>query len=168
MRFSTTQARDRLSEIITRVQDPREYCVLTRHGRPVAAIVSMAELKRIWADENIEEIGAGRHVPSMFLFGKGTEYKTTSEAAAAIHQIQLDRRTEREVLARAGKTPLPGGELTMEVEVAVPEAPPRRRRWWRFRRAKEAAPEAKRREISDEVRAELSDLVAHNFYRRDG
>lgn len=174
MRISTSAARDQLSAIITRVQDPREFCVLTRHGRPVAAIVSMTELKRIWLDEEIEDISSGKHYPAKFIWGPTTKYATNAEAAAAIHKVQLDRKMEREVLARAGKAPVPGGEVVMEMEVAVPVERPRRR-WWRFWRAAgarrppvETAPGGKAKpEISDEVRAELSELVAHNFYRKE-
>jgi len=47
IRLPTSQARDRFSEIIHFVQDPRASCILTRHGKAVAAVVSMAELRRL-------------------------------------------------------------------------------------------------------------------------
>lgn len=131
MRVSTTTARDHLSEIITRVQDPRAYCILTRHGKPVAAIVSMAELRRIWSDQDVKDVVSGRKTPVKFIFGRGS-HATNAEAAEAILKVQMDRRMEREVLARAGKAPVPGGEVALEAEVARP----RKRRWW-VRRARD-------------------------------
>jgi len=127
MRVSTTTARDHLSEIVTRVQDPRAYCILTRHGKPVAAIVSMAELKRIWSDQDIEDVASGRKTPVKFIFGRGG-HATNAEAAEAILKVQMDRRMEREVLARAGKDPVPGGEVALEMGVA--RAPVKRRGWF--------------------------------------
>ena len=128
MRISTSLARNHLSEIVTRVQDPRAYCILTRHGRPVAAIVSIAEMKRIWSDQDIEDVASGRKIPSKFIYGRGDRFATNAEAAEAIRKVQMDRRMEREVLARAGKEPVPGGEVALEAEVP-------RRRWWRVWRA---------------------------------
>ena len=115
----TTQVRDKLSTIITRVQDPRRYCILTRHGKAVAAIVSMAELKRIWNAADIDAAIAG-HRPAKFTFGTG-DHMTNHEAAEAIRELQMDRWMEREVLKKAGMHPVPGGELAGTV---------RKRRWW--------------------------------------
>ena len=128
MSLSTTAARDRLSEIITRVQDPRAYCVLTRHGRPVAAVVSMAELNRIWKQQDMEDIIDDRRHPGFFTFGRGG-HLTNAEAAEAIQEVQLTRRMEREVLRRAGLEPVPGGEIVV-AETVLETAPARRRRWW--------------------------------------
>ena len=63
-----------------------------------------------------------------FIFGWGS-HATNAEAAQAILKVQMDRRMEREVLARAGKTPVPGGEVEVEAEVA-------RSRWRWVRRAR--------------------------------
>ena len=128
----TSQARDRLAEIIIKVQDPRSFCVLTRHGKPVAGIVSMAELNRIWKQEDMDDLIAGTYRPSSFHFGN-RGHLTNAEAAEAIQKVQLDRRMEREVLAKAGLKTIPGGELEVtarEVKAPVPEAP--RRKWWRW------------------------------------
>jgi len=128
----TSAARDRLSTVITQVQDPRSTVILTRHGKPVAAVVSMAELKRIWKEEEIEDIVKHGRRPARFMFGRGLTAKTAHEAAEQVHQVQLDRLMEREVLKGAGLEPIPGGELV--AEVPDPE-PVRVRRWWeRFRR----------------------------------
>ncbi len=127
---STSAARDKLSAIITRVQDPRSTVILTRHGKPVAAVVSMAELKRIWKEEEIEDIVKHGRRPARFTYGRGLKAATAHEAAEQVHQVQLDRLMEREILKGADLEPIPGGELVTE----VPE-PRRKRRWWeRFRR----------------------------------
>ncbi|WP_371227213.1 type II toxin-antitoxin system Phd/YefM family antitoxin [Roseovarius sp. 2305UL8-3] len=127
---STSAARDRLSAIITQVQDPRSTVILTRHGKPVAAVVSMAELKRIWKEEEIEDIVQNGRRPARFMFGRGLKAKTAHEAAEQVHQVQLDRLMEREILQSVGMEPIPGGELMTEVG-----EPRRTRRWWeRFRR----------------------------------
>lgn len=138
----TRAARARLSEIMLKVQDPRSYCILTRHGHPVAAVVSIAELRRIWHQQDVDDIVTGKKRPSYFRFGKGG-FQTNAEAAEAIQQLQLDRRMEREVLATAGLDVIPGGELQAETapvtgqdtgpDPTEPATP--RRRWWQCWRA---------------------------------
>ena len=126
LRLPSSVARSRLSEIITRVQDPRAFVVLTRHDKPVAAVVSMAELHRIWSSQDIEDVVAHGKSPVMFRLGK-TGCLTQREAAERILQVQMDRRMEREVLTGAGLAPVPGGELEVEAEAAAPRRP-----WWAF------------------------------------
>ncbi|WP_186827128.1 type II toxin-antitoxin system prevent-host-death family antitoxin [Shimia ponticola] len=65
-RVSTTQARDQLSHLISHVQHPDAYIVLTRHERPEAALVSMDMLKRIWSQEDIDAIIDGKREPGFF------------------------------------------------------------------------------------------------------
>ncbi|MEL7106671.1 MAG: type II toxin-antitoxin system Phd/YefM family antitoxin [Pseudomonadota bacterium] len=128
MRISTSNARKHLSEIVTRVQNPREYCVLTRHDRPIAAVVSMAELKRIWTDQDMEDVRTGKRKEA-YIWGMAN-YKTNAEAAEGILKIQMTRRAEREALALAGKTPIPGGEIAIDLS-ALDRPAPVKRRWWR-------------------------------------
>jgi len=113
--ISTSRARDRLSAIITAVQDPRAFCVLTRHGHAVAAIVSMAELDRIVESQDIEDVVKHGQRPVKFIYGKGLDARTNQEAAEEIRRAQMDRLTEREVLAQAGLEPVPGGEVAVEM-----------------------------------------------------
>ena len=126
--LSTSVARGRLSEIVTLVQDPRSTVILTRHGKPVAAVVSMAEVQRIWAQQDVEDIVKHGRKPSMFYFGRNGA-RTQHEAAEEIQKIQMDRKMEREVLANAGMEPVPGGEV-------MAEGDEEKRRWWErwFRR----------------------------------
>lgn len=135
----TTVARDRLSEIVTLVQDPRTAMILTRHGKPVAAIVSIPELERIWAQQDIEDIVKHGARPAYFTYGRGGRHRTRQEAAEAVQKVQLDRRAEREVLKGAGLEPIPGGELVAELDADEMPQDVRTaghgRRWWqRWRR----------------------------------
>ncbi|MEM7643010.1 MAG: type II toxin-antitoxin system prevent-host-death family antitoxin [Pseudomonadota bacterium] len=132
MRLPMAKARERLAEMVVRVQDPRFYCVLTRHGRPVAAVVSMEGLRRIHRQEDRARVYDGRWAPGNFFTGKTGRMLTDEEASEAVQKIQLDRLKERRILARTGLRPVPGGEVEME---ATPEAvaePARRRAWWRL------------------------------------
>lgn len=136
-------AREQLSEIVFRVQDPREYRVLTRHGKPVAAIVSMASLERIWRDERADGWGDPAQRPGGGIRSLDGRYPSSQrEAAEFVREIQLTRWQERQALARGGIAPLEGGEITVPIDVALeppakaaePEAAAVRRRWWSRRR----------------------------------
>lgn len=127
----TSQARDRLAEILFYVQDPRRICILTRYGRDVGAIISMEEVERIWNRHRTEQVARGISRPWLFHFRKGALWQTDAEAADTVQKLQLTRRIERETLARVGLEPLEGGELTEEVEV-VAEVEVKGRRWWWF------------------------------------
>ena len=129
IRLPTSQARDRFSEIIHFVQDPRASCILTRHGKAVAAVVSMAELRRLHKFHDVEDIVENDHRPVSFTLGKEL-HMTNAEAAEHVLRVQMDRRTEREVLKKAGLEPVPGGELVEEMEVVRAEEEKPRKRWW--------------------------------------
>lgn len=121
----TSEARERLSGLITHVQDPRAFAVLTRHGRPVAALVSMAELKRIWKQHDITEMLESGQRRAGFYLGPSGKARTLREAAEEVQKIQLDRKQERELLDMAGLDPVTGGEILAEVP-----GHGRARRWW--------------------------------------
>lgn len=135
LRVAVSKAREDLASIVLRVQDPRAYCVLTRHGKPVAAVVSMTGLRRIWREEDAERWGDPETRPGgVVRHPDGRFAADGQEAAAIVREVQLGRWQERQVLARAGMEPLEGGELRAEMEeVAVPEVA-RARRWWRVGR----------------------------------
>lgn len=139
MRFTVSEARARLGLLCMRAQDPREIIVLTRHGRPIAALVSITEVKRIWKLEEDERTGwkhplsgvrgwwsRGRGIAGMEP-GPDGSYVTAREAAQQVREIQMTRAEERRILERGGLAPVKGGEI------AGKAAPPRR--WWRRRRA---------------------------------
>ncbi|MEM6589833.1 MAG: type II toxin-antitoxin system Phd/YefM family antitoxin [Pseudomonadota bacterium] len=127
---STSVAREKIAEIILLAQDPRAAVVLTRHGKRVAAVVSVEELERIWKQQDVEDIVEHGRRPVTFYFGKWSMgARSNAEAAEMIQQMQMDRFMEREVLKTAGLKPVPGGELEETVEVRRPK-----RRWWPFRR----------------------------------
>lgn len=52
-----TDARLNLTEMIKRTVNGEERMILTRHGKPVVALVTVNELHRIWADEEYELYG---------------------------------------------------------------------------------------------------------------
>ena len=143
MKLTLSQARRRLSELCTLTQDPRAVIVLTRYGKPVAALVSMEEARRIWELDNTERSGwrhglsgvrdfwSRRRMPGMEPGPDGT-YVTAREAALQVRDIQTTRAEERRILARGGLEPVEGGELGERVG------------WWRrtLRRLKGQRPTA--------------------------
>ncbi|UUV06912.1 type II toxin-antitoxin system Phd/YefM family antitoxin [Ruegeria sp. YS9] len=123
MRCTISHARANLGALVTRAQDPREVIILTRHGKPLAALVSVAEAKRIWHLQDDDEIGwkhplsgirgmwsQGRNIPGMEP-GPDGSYVTAREAALKVREIQMTRAEERRILARGGLDPVAGGEL---------------------------------------------------------
>lgn len=54
-RLSVSTARERIADVLTHVHLRRERIVLTRHGRPIGAIVPLDDLKRL---TELEEEGA--------------------------------------------------------------------------------------------------------------
>ncbi|WP_253890378.1 type II toxin-antitoxin system Phd/YefM family antitoxin [Actinokineospora diospyrosa] len=55
-----SMARDHLGEVVSRVEHAHERAVLTRHGRPVAAVVSIDDLRRLEAAEDEADLTAAR------------------------------------------------------------------------------------------------------------
>ncbi|MGV6804207.1 MAG: type II toxin-antitoxin system Phd/YefM family antitoxin [Ruegeria sp.] len=138
MRYSISEARAHLGELVTQTQDPREVVVLTRHGKPLAALVSITEAARIWDLEADERVGwkhplsamrgwwsQGQSIPGMEPGPDGT-YVTAREAALKVREIQMTRAEERRILTRGGLEPVAGGE------VAARPASSLWRRWFRF------------------------------------
>jgi len=70
-----TQARDELADLVNRVAYGDERVVLTRHGKPVAALVSAADLAVLQDRE--QAAAAGRVV-----LGSGGEPGSIQQAAA--------------------------------------------------------------------------------------
>lgn len=123
MQLTISQARARLGELCTLTRDPRQVIVLTRHGKPMAALVSIAEAQRIWDLESDEAIGwkhplsgvrgmwrRGPRIAGMEPRPDGT-YVTAREAALQVRDIQMTRAEERRILHRGGLEPVAGGEI---------------------------------------------------------
>lgn len=53
-----SEARDHLGEVVAKVEHAHERAVLTRHGRPVAAVVSIDDLRRLEAAEDAADLAA--------------------------------------------------------------------------------------------------------------
>jgi prevent-host-death family protein len=124
LKVSTSHARRHLAELVVRVQDPRAYVVLSKHGKPLAAIVSMTELKRIWADQDAEDKRRTPPppLPPGFVQGPDGTPVTKRRAAEKVHAIQMTRKEERAMLAAGGLNSIDGGEIA-----GVGED---QRRWW--------------------------------------
>lgn len=60
-----TQARAELAELINRVVYGGERVVVTRHGKPLVALVSAADLQRLENEESAEEEQVIRSVSSI-------------------------------------------------------------------------------------------------------
>jgi antitoxin (DNA-binding transcriptional repressor) of toxin-antitoxin stability system len=126
----TSQARERLSAICAYVQDPRNFVVLTRHGKPVAAVVSMPALKATWQVQDVEGI-AKKGAPLPWISDEKGMPLTPREVAVKIQRVQMDRAQERRALERQGYQVVRGGELEPELtEVVAEPAAPKRRWWW--------------------------------------
>lgn len=125
--FSTTEAREKISKIVMLAQDPRAKVILTRHGKNVAAVVSMKELKRIEHQQDVEDIDVNGARKYVHWFGPAElGARTLEEAGEKVQQLQLDRLMEREVLRKARLPVVKGGELAATVEVKS-----RKVGWWR-------------------------------------
>ena len=120
MEITVTDARCQLGHLVTRAQDPWQRIILTHHGRPVAALMSMEEAERIWQLQNDRLYGPrnpltgvrwGQGKARDMVFGKNGRLVTWREAALQVQEVQRNRREEREVLLRGGLEPVTGGEL---------------------------------------------------------
>lgn len=122
MRITISEARARLGQLCARAQDPRQVIVLTRHGRALAAIVSIDEVQRIWRLQ--EDAWFGRRNPltgrrrsgaakvgMQLVPGPDGRLVTAGEAAELVRDRQLTRAEERRVLEAGGLSPVEGGEL---------------------------------------------------------
>ena len=58
--IGVTEARDQLGELVNRAAYGDERIVLTRHGRPVAALVSIAMLQELQDAEDAADVAAAR------------------------------------------------------------------------------------------------------------
>jgi prevent-host-death family protein len=55
-----TEARDHLGEIVSKAEHAHERTVLTRHGRAVAAVISLEDLRDLEALEDEADLAAAR------------------------------------------------------------------------------------------------------------
>jgi len=57
IRVNITYLRPRLSQYIGMAEHGGKKVIIARHGKPAAALVSMADFRRIWKDEDAELYG---------------------------------------------------------------------------------------------------------------
>jgi prevent-host-death family protein len=55
-----SEARDHLGEIVSKAEHTHERVVLTRHGRAVAAVISIEDLRELEAAEDEADLAAAR------------------------------------------------------------------------------------------------------------
>ena len=55
-----SEARDRLGEVVSRAEHGQERTVLTRHGKPVAVVISIDDLRELEAAEDEADLEAAR------------------------------------------------------------------------------------------------------------
>ncbi|MDQ3763869.1 MAG: type II toxin-antitoxin system Phd/YefM family antitoxin [Actinomycetota bacterium] len=58
--LSISKARDHLGEIVSRAEHAHERTVLTRHGKAVAAVISIDDLRELEAAEDEADLAAAR------------------------------------------------------------------------------------------------------------
>jgi prevent-host-death family protein len=119
---STTAARKCLPQLVAKVQDLREWVVLTRHGKEVAAVVSFEDLKRIF-DLHDADAAARRPPPppGLVRLPKGG-FGSPRQAAEQVQKVQMDRKRERKVLEAGGLDVVEGGEVTVDAPMPRTEA----------------------------------------------
>ena len=109
MRLTLSDARKNLGHAVTHVQDPNNFVILFRHGKAVAGIVSMPNLKRIWQQQDEQDKGEiwhplyhirhSRHrVWTPGEIGRGGKIVSKREAALQLRTLQLNRADERRIL----------------------------------------------------------------------
>lgn len=122
MRVTVSDARARLGQLCAEAQDPREVIVLTRHGRDLAAIVSMGEVKRIWKAQDDswfgrknpltgKRTGNAMRLPGGLIPGPHGRLVSEHEAAELVREVQMTRAEERRLLAQGGLDAVDGGEI---------------------------------------------------------
>jgi prevent-host-death family protein len=62
--YTLTNARSRLGELVNRARFGREQIVLTEHGKPVAAIISVEELAELQSAADAADVAAANAVSS--------------------------------------------------------------------------------------------------------
>ena len=55
-----SEARDHLGEIVSKAEHTQERTVLTRHGKAVAAVISIDDLRELEAAEDAADLAAAR------------------------------------------------------------------------------------------------------------
>ena len=113
--------------------------ILPRHGKSVAATVSMLNLKRIWQQQDEQDKGEIWHPLYHILhnrnctcidleIGRGGKIVLKSEAALQLRTLQLNRADKRRILREGGLEPVEGGELMEERPWWARKV--WRKRWW--------------------------------------
>lgn len=98
-----TDVRLNLTEMIKRTLNGEERMIITRHGKPVVALVTINELHRIWADEDYELYGpvnpeTGHRHGAAWVARTG--WKRPLFEAEVIAKEAVEKAEEQEMLTR--------------------------------------------------------------------
>ena len=58
--LSISEAREHLGEVVSRVEHAQERTILTRHGKPVAVVISIEDFRELQAAEDDADLAAAR------------------------------------------------------------------------------------------------------------
>lgn len=135
MELTISQARSRLGQLCTQVQDPREMITFTRHGRQVAGLVNFRQWQRIHTLAMDEQAGPphplfpvrwgkrARRDYAGWELGRDGKLVTPGEAAQQVRELQEIRAEERRILRAGGLEPVEDGEVLVKERR-------RRGKWW--------------------------------------
>ncbi len=107
-----TQARDELADLVNRVAYGDERIVLTRHGRPVAALVSPSDLAGLEQADSDRQDQTRQH-----------QSVTLTEAGQRAGPTQLRPVSPAEPLRIAAEHSPPGPGTTLSPDATPPGAP---------------------------------------------
>ena len=93
--FSTADIKARLSEMISKVVYSRERVIVLRRGKPVAALVSLEDLRRLERLDSTTHEGMATH-PIMRAFGGWADRDDLDALVAEIYRAR-EAATGREV-----------------------------------------------------------------------
>ena len=91
--YGVTELRESLPQVVDKAAETKRPMIITKHSRPVAAIVDIEELQRLFDRiEELEEI-EDQHVIGDFLAAEGkgeVEWITNDEMAAFVNQVAAE------------------------------------------------------------------------------
>ena len=98
---TVVDAKNRFSDLLRRAEHGRERIVVHRHGKPVAAIVSTDDLRRLEALEEADDVADAAAAL------KEARIKGTTSLAVVLHRHGLDHLLAPSPRRRASVAPRP-------------------------------------------------------------
>ena len=141
-RVPLTRFRPELAKWIDHVRDPEAYVLVTSHNREVAALVSPANLRHIWAGQDERRMGpinpaTGRPFGRTWVCEHFEgHYERERDPLAALHPSRDEAPWLGKPFPWPPEEPAQEPAAAPEAEATMPPAPPpapspaQRRRWW--------------------------------------